>query len=327
MTATRICVAIAAIAAALALAGPASATYSGQNGRVAWHSNGDIYVTNPERSQYLKLNDAGLDSYSPALSPNGRAIAVSAQKAGFSAQLIVVALPKTGFPSKIKAKFPTKKLMKKKLLTARHPTWSPNGKKLAFVCVDQKHLRYELCVIDLKKKKMKTITHCDCTNIRKDSRPEWSPKGDRIAFSSGTYIYTVSPKGKNFRKILDPSQSGGQFANYWYPSWSPDGTKLLFSGDGLDNADVLVANADGSGRQVIFKESRDPDGANRYPAWAVWQPDGTGYMLNTYTRNSPEQLVSGTYSGGVFGPPNDVVSVVDPQELNDPQPVWGPAAK
>jgi Tol biopolymer transport system component len=323
----RILATLAVATTAMALAAPASATYSGQNGRVAWHSGGDIYLTNPQRSEYTKLKDSGLDSYSPALAPNGRAIALSAEKFGFPTQLIVVALPKSGFPSKIKAKFPTRKLMKKKLLNARHPTWSPNGKKLAFVCEDQKHLRYELCVIDIKKRKLKTITHCDCTNSRLDSRPEWSPKGNRIAFGSGTEIYTVSPSGGGFRKILDPSDSGGEFGSYWYPSWSPDGTKLLFSGDGVDNADVLVANADGSGRQVILRESQDPDGSYRYPSWAVWAPDGARYLLNTYTRTSPEQLVSGTYANGAFGAPDSVVTNVDPKELNDPQPVWGPAAK
>jgi Tol biopolymer transport system component len=324
----RLIAALAVAAATLFFAVPASASYSGKNGRVAWHSGGDIYVTNAARSVYIRLKDGGLTSYSPALAPNGRAIAFSAQKPGFPAQLIVVPLPKSGFPgAKVKVSFPTKALMKKKLLAARHPTWSPNGKKLAFVCVAQSNLRYELCVIDLKTKKLKTLTHCDCTNIRRDSRPEWSPKGDRIAFSSGTQIYTVRAGGGGLKKILDPADSGGQFGSYWYPSWSPDGTKLLFSGDGVDLADVLVANADGSGRQVIFTESQDPDGANRYPAWAVWAPDGTRYLLNTYSRTTPEQLVSGTYADGVFGAPDTVVTEVTPKELNDPQPVWGPAAK
>jgi Tol biopolymer transport system component len=323
----RILAVLAVATAALAMAAPAGATYRGKNGRVAWHSGGNIYVTNAARSQYIRLKDSGLYSYSPSLAPNGRAIAFSAEKSGFPAQLILVALPKSGFPGKIKANFPTKALMKKRLLAARHPTWSPNGKKLAFVCVSQSTVRYELCVIDLKTKKLKTLTHCDCTNIRRDSRPEWSPKGDRIAFGSGTQIYTVRAGGGGLRKILDPSGSGGEFGSYWYPSWSPDGKKLLFSGDGVDLADVLVANADGSNRQVIFRESQDQDGANRYPAWAVWAPDGKGYLLNTYSRTTPEQLVSGTYSGGVFGPPDTLVTNITPKELNDPQPVWGPAAK
>jgi hypothetical protein len=42
LTATRSFTALAAACAALVLAAPASATYGGTNGRVAWHSHGDM---------------------------------------------------------------------------------------------------------------------------------------------------------------------------------------------------------------------------------------------------------------------------------------------
>jgi hypothetical protein len=60
----------------------------------------------------------------------------------------------------------------------------------------------------------------------------WSPRGDEIALSVGRYfcqpgpplgqIALMKPDGSDFRLIVDDSLNNG------FPSWSPDGTRLVF---------------------------------------------------------------------------------------------------
>ena len=60
----------------------------------------------------------------------------------------------------------------------------------------------------------------------------WSPAGDEIALSVGRYfrspglpaaqIGLINPDGSNFRLIVDDEVNNG------FPSWSPDGTRLVF---------------------------------------------------------------------------------------------------
>ena len=55
--------------------------------------------------------------------------------------------------------------------------------------------------------------------------PEWSPRGDQIAFTyiPGDFnIATMSPDGKNFRKLTDGWQDEA-------PTWAPNGRVLMFS--------------------------------------------------------------------------------------------------
>ena len=54
--------------------------------------------------------------------------------------------------------------------------------------------------------------------------PEWSPRGDQIAFTyiPGDFnIATMSPDGKNFRKLTDGWQDEA-------PTWAPNGRILQF---------------------------------------------------------------------------------------------------
>jgi Tol biopolymer transport system component len=322
----RALTAVAASAAStLALAAPASVAYPGQNGRVAYNNGGDIWVTNPERTLQTKIKDGGMSSASPTFSKNGRVLAFAAEGSLARSQIFVVTLPKTGLlGKKLKAKQPTKNAIAKKLLAARNPALSPNGKTLAFVC-ERNSGNFDICTIGVDGKHLKYLTNCNCASPGRNSRPDWSSQGNRIVFGDATKIYTINSNGSNRKLILDPAQSGGMFGSYWYPSWSPDGTKLLFSGDGSDNSDILVANADGSGRQVVFRPYDDGQGDLVFPSYAIWAPDGTRYLEFIEGFHTANQLVTGPYANGVFGGPDQKLTSVGSAEFN-PQPAWAPVA-
>jgi hypothetical protein len=87
--------------------------------------------------------------------------------------------------------------------------------------------------------------------------PDWSPDGSRIAFSHAGAVQTETPDGGAVATIASGSD----------PSWSPDGSKIAFTQGTFDQADIMIANADGSGLTRISL----PDG-QLAPAWS---PDGT----------------------------------------------------
>ena len=117
--------------------------------------------------------------------------------------------------------------------------------------------------------------------------PPSAPSIDRIAYvGSDLQIYTVNPDGTDRRLISGDIQSPGadatdgqdQFVFGW-PSWSPDGTRLLFSGYSPDltrpAAVLFTTDAQGGGLAELFAS---PTGAltmvaAQSPHYALWSPD------------------------------------------------------
>ena len=54
-------------------------------------------------------------------------------------------------------------------------------------------------------------------------------------------------------------------ANNWGPSWSSDGSNILFSSERNGNTEIYVMNADGRNQIRLTKDKADDE-------IAVWQP-------------------------------------------------------
>ncbi|MFC6986838.1 hypothetical protein [Streptomyces cirratus] len=142
-----------------------------------------------------------------------------------------------------------------------HPTWSPDGKSLAFNRADTGgHSR--IMRIRLSSLVQTAVTGPDSH----DWTPDWS-HSDRIAFSrldsSGfAHLYLVRPDGTGVHRITT-----GRL-NDKYPSWSPDGSRLVFTRGGADDADpehLYVVRADGTALTQLTKtDSHDLE--------ADWRP-------------------------------------------------------
>jgi Tol biopolymer transport system component len=103
-------------------------------------------------------------------------------------------------------------------------------------------------------------------------RPDWSPKGDLVAFQSfkgGTFhIWVMKPDGTGITQITDGHGDDRD------PRFSPDGKKIAFSSDRAfkGNYDIWVVELDGG--KVTQRTSAAADEFE--PAWSV---DGSGIVF------------------------------------------------
>jgi hypothetical protein len=146
-------------------------------------------------------------------------------------------------------------------------SWSPDGTELA--------IPYGNDIYRVKADgsgEMENITNTPNTT---ESAPAWSST-DKIAFSSGSDIWVINASDGSDRTQLTDTPSGG--SDSWRredrPSWSPDGSQILYAG--YDNEasngdwDIFKINADGTGQQSVTDNTVDD-----HELSGSWSPDGT----------------------------------------------------
>jgi Tol biopolymer transport system component len=143
------------------------------------------------------------------------------------------------------------------------PVWSPDGHRVAFARTDNgvRPLRTAIFTLAVDGTDLVQVTSWELDA----NEPDWSPDGEWIAFSSPAAalqpareqnIFKIHPDGTQLVQLTEhleanPDGSQGTFD----PSWSPDGSMLVFthipSTGGL--ADLYVMDADGTGMHVLAK--------------------------------------------------------------------------
>jgi TolB protein len=139
------------------------------------------------------------------------------------------------------------------------PAWSPDGTQLVFQRIDRT-ASSEVGVL--------FTVRVDGTNLRQVTPsafdvndPDWSPDGALIVFQSPAEanqggeenIFTIGPDGTGLSQLTGGLSSHRGFQGTFHPSWSPDGTQLVFSHSPstAGSADIYQMNRDGSGLQVV----------------------------------------------------------------------------
>jgi TolB protein len=137
-----------------------------------------------------------------------------------------------------------------------HPTWSSDG-RLAAVALGR-----GIFFVSPGGRRSHVLT-----TGQSDEAPDWSPRGDWIAFDkqvSGTN-YDIFAVNASTRKVRRLTHDARQQTN---PAWSPDGSRLAFAEEQPSGSWTIVTmRADGSGRKHVTGS----DISAQEPAWS---PDG-----------------------------------------------------
>jgi Tol biopolymer transport system component len=241
------------------------------NGKIAFVSSDQtIYTVNPDGLGLVRLtpSETGARDRGPDWSPDGTKIVFSRQTFTHQSQIYVMNADGTN-PIRIT----------NNTAEERDPAWSPDGTKIAFVSARDGN--NEIYVMNADGSNQTRLTN----DPGFDTEPAWSPDGTKIAFStsrdfpgsSGNFagaieIYTMNADGSN------PVRLTNNLAVDAAPSWSPDGTKIVFNTqrDGL--VLVYVMNANGS-NPVNITQSTTLDSLD-----GEWSPDGTTIAFTSFGR-------------------------------------------
>jgi TolB protein len=144
-----------------------------------------------------------------------------------------------------------------------HPTWSPNGNKIAFTVWE----KGEKQIINIDWFDQETQTFHQFTDREAGGiTPAWSPDGQHIAFTSkimdqGFDLFTSDFEGIGAQRIIS-----GSLSNF-SPDWSPDGQYIVFDSNRDGNSEIYIVELNsGVTNNLTQHPARDVN-----PAWS---PDG-----------------------------------------------------
>jgi Tol biopolymer transport system component len=226
-------------------------TWSPDGSQIAFCStrsgNPDIYVMNVDGSNVRQLTHHTANDIWPEWSPDGTKIAFPSRRDG-NFEIYVIDVDGTN--------------LQRLTNTSSHedfPTWSPDGAQIVFSRIEGDEGTYVMNADGSDERRLADFIALE---------PAWSPDGARIAFGSdhegfrGIYVMDVedalqSTDGSNLQKLS--STRAGENC----PTWSLDGTQILFASWRDGDGEIYVMDADGSNLQKLT-DNRFTD---EYPTW------------------------------------------------------------
>ncbi len=183
--------------------------------------NSEIYIMNPDGSEQVNLTRHGSHDYSPVWSPTGKQILFASDRSGKTLDLYLM----DADGGSVRRVF-------NRRVERRHPTWSPDGEQIAYYRVDGGEVAiYTASIKGNAEKRIAIGMH-----------PAWAPDSSEIAFMSAEMlaplndgfggIQLAKPRIEiiNLRTNAKDQISPDGFPLIFHPTWTPNGTRLVFSG-------------------------------------------------------------------------------------------------
>jgi Tol biopolymer transport system component len=258
----------ASLALAGALVGPASATYPGDVGRIAFSlvgsgGNFDIYTSLPNGQNLRRLTTSPAFDACPAYSADGKHIAFCSNRSG---AFEIWEMDKLG--GNQHAVTDTGGF-------ATFPDYSPDGRKIVFDGDQGSDPHDEIYTVNARTGGgLTALTSCagygdGCFN----DFPAYSPDGTKIAFihaddvdadgnAVNEQVWVMSSNGSNKTQLTFDNSPHDQL-----PDWSPDGRKIAYEDGPTGAGRIFSMRADGSQQTQLTFGPGDDIGA-------AWSPDG-----------------------------------------------------
>ena len=211
--------------------------------------NQEVYMMNPDGTEQVNLTRHRADDLEAVWSPTGEQVLFVSDRGG-ARDLYVMDADGSN----------VRRVFKFKIEPWReNPTWSPDGKRIAYGYVDWNALTFAVYIATLGEQEAELFVD--------GSFPAWSPDGTEIACSVGARLTLINVRTGAQKQLLPKKATNWQHQ----PSWSDAGDKLAFSwnnnplppllpdghipNEWLDTETIYIVNRDGTGLQQLVDEA------------------------------------------------------------------------
>ena len=251
--------------------------------------NREVYTMNPDGSEQVRLTQHLGNDLQAVWSPTGEKILFISDRGGVR-DLYLMDPDGTN----------VRRVFKRKTKIYRtNPTWSPDGKHIAYVNAKLGNLNSDIHIAPLGEQ--------EDEHIAKGWYPSWSPDGTEIAYSvDQPFASQLTFINVQTRAQEQPLPKKTLIWQY-YPSWSAIGDRLAFTGNKhlippilerdlqkawKDKQTIYIVNRDGSGLKQLIDE------AGPYAQYPALSPNGEK-VLYTQEINGDFQIFKLNLNSGV----------------------------
>ena len=212
----------------LKVSGARSATVSPDGKQIAFIYRGEVFVTSTDYATTKQITHTPAAEQGLSFAPDNRTLAYSTERNG-NWELVLAKIERKDDPN-----FPNATLIKEEILLPSdkiersYPSFSPDGKELAFI-----QDRRKLMVVNLETKKVRQITDGSYwPSTGGGFEYQWSPdnKWFTLCFTGNKHdpyydIGIVSAQGGEITNLTNSGYSSGS------PAWTMDGNAILFTSE------------------------------------------------------------------------------------------------
>ncbi|MBG0858919.1 MAG: PD40 domain-containing protein [Bacteroidales bacterium] len=170
----------------------------------------------------ISEKNGGRINISPSISPDGKYLAFFSEKNVFTLDLFLADAINGKIVKKLSSVVRNNEIDDFDFLESSG-TWSPDGKKFAFVVFSNGENR--LAILDVEKTRI--TKEYEIKGVPSFSNPAWSPDGRKIVISGLVDgindLYLFYPESGKVEKLT------GDFTSNLHPAWSPDGRFVVFA--------------------------------------------------------------------------------------------------